>query len=112
MKKTNVVNEVDSTGKTPLFYAIYNSSEEQVNVLRILVENGAKLNEKDIFGKTALHYAAELGKSRCIPFLLQRGASLDMVDSRNKTPLDLAANEKVKKIILAYADSKGVIQES
>lgn len=35
-----------------------------------------------------------------------------MVDSRNKTPLDLAANEKVKKIILAYADSKGVIQES
>lgn len=35
-----------------------------------------------------------------------------MVDSRNKTPLDLAANEKVKKIILAYADSKGVVQES
>lgn len=44
LKKTNVVNEADCTGKTPLFYAIYNSSEEQVNVLRTLIENGAKLN--------------------------------------------------------------------
>jgi ankyrin repeat protein len=71
-------------------------------VLRILVENGAKLNERDIFGKTPLHYAAELGKSRCIPFLLQKGGSIDIVDNHNKTPLGIAANEKVKNIIIAY----------
>jgi ankyrin repeat protein len=112
LKKTNVVNETDSTGKTPLFYAIYNSSEEQVNILRILIENGAKLNEKDILGKTALHYAAEMGKTRCIPFLLQRGANLDIVDNRNKTALDLAPSEKVKNIMLAYTQSKGVVSES
>jgi hypothetical protein len=46
---------------------------------------------------------------RCIPFLLQKGGSIDALDSHNKTPLELAANEKTKKIILAYADSKGIV---
>jgi hypothetical protein len=50
-----------------------------------------------------------MGKSRCIPFLLQKGGSIDAVDNHNKTPLDLAANEKVKKIILAYTDNKGLV---
>lgn len=109
LKKTNVVNEPDCTGKTPLFYAVYNSSEEVVSVLRILVENGAKLNEKDHLGKTALHYAAELGKTRCIPFLLQKGANPEITDSHNKTPMDLASNEKVRKILTAYSEQRGGI---
>ena len=62
-----------------------------------------------MLGKTPLHYAAQMGKSRCIPFLLQKGGSIDAFDSHNKTPLDLAANEKVKKIILAYAENKGIV---
>ena len=109
LKHSNVVNESDATKKTPLFYAIYNSGEEQINIIRILFQNGAKPNDKDIFGKTPLHYAAEMGKSRCIPILLQKGAFLDIRDKHNKTPLDLAANEKVKKIMTAYCNSKGVI---
>ena len=58
-----------------------------------------------------MHYAAEAGKSRCIPFLLQKGASLEIRDKHNKTPFDLTSNEKVKKIILAYNDSKGILFE-
>lgn len=78
--------------KTPIFYAVFNTSQEQINILRVLVENGAKLNEKDCDGRTPLHYAAESGKSRCIPFLLQKGASIEIRDKYNKTPLDLACN--------------------
>lgn len=92
LKKANVVNELDASRKTPLFYAVYNASEEQIAVLRVLVENGANINMQDSFGKTALHYAAEMGKYRCIPFLLQKGASIDVTDSNHKTALDLAAN--------------------
>lgn len=55
-----------------------------------------------MYGKTALHYAAEMGKLRCIPILLQKGASIDIMDNHNKTAIDLSANEKVKKIITAY----------
>jgi len=50
-----------------------------------------------------------MGKSRCIPLLLQRGANIDLLDKHNKTPLDLAATDKIKKLILAYGDSKGFV---
>jgi len=43
-----------------------------------------------MFNKTPLHYAAELGKSRCIPLLLRKGAAIDAIDKHGKTPLDLA----------------------
>lgn len=87
------MNEKDATGKTALFYAVHNTSSEQVNIIRVLLENGAKVNEADMFGKTPLHYAAEIGKSRCIPILLRKGASVDARDKNGKTPLDLAESQ-------------------
>ena len=89
--------------KAPIFYAVHGSSEEQISMLRVLIENGAKVDQQDSQGKTPLHYAAELGRTRCIPFLLQKGASPHATDNHRKTPLDLASNEKVRKIMLAYA---------
>lgn len=76
LKNSNAVNESDSMMKTPMFYAVFNNSAEQINILRVLIENGAKVNEKDADGRTPLHYAAESCKTRCIPFLLQKGASI------------------------------------
>ena len=102
LKKTNVVNEVEATQKTPLFYAIHNATEDQINVLRILLENGANINHQDLQGKTALHYAAELGKTRCLPFLLQKGSNVDARDKHNKTPMDLASSERVTRLFQAY----------
>lgn len=85
-----------------MFYAIYNATDEQVNILRILLENGAKLNEQDSLGKTPLHYASEMGRTRCIPYLLQKGASVDIRDKLGKTPLDLSSSDKVTKLFGAY----------
>lgn len=59
-------------------------------------------------GKTALHYAAEMGRTRCIPFLLQKGASVDIRDKHGKTALDLGANEKVNKLFGVYRETKGI----
>lgn len=52
-----------------------------------------------------------MGKSRCIPLLLQKGASIDIRDKSNKTALELAANEKIKKIITAYCEGRGYVFE-
>jgi hypothetical protein len=49
-----------------------------------------------------------MGKTRCIPYLLQKKANPDIPDSHQKTAFDLGS-EKVKKIISAYWTGKGVI---
>ena len=52
-----------------------------------------------------------MGKLRCIPFLLQKGASIGIRDKHGKTAIDLAANEKVNKIITAYCEGRGMVFE-
>ena len=46
-----------------------------------------------MYGRTPLHYAAEVGKSRCIPILLRKGASIDIRDKKGKTVLDLSEGQ-------------------
>lgn len=43
-----------------------------------------------MYGRTPLHYAAEIGKARCIPILLRKGASIDIKDKKGKSSLDLS----------------------
>jgi len=76
--------------------------------MRVLLENGAKVNHQDLQGRTPLHYAAELAKARCIPFLLQKGASVDIKDKSSKTPLELCPNEKIIRLFAAYRESRGI----
>ena len=48
----------DFTGKTALHYAVLNTTENQIEIIRLLIENGSKVNETDEDGRTALHYAS------------------------------------------------------
>jgi ankyrin repeat protein len=61
-----------------------------------------------MYGKTALHYASELGRTRCIPFLLQKGANIDIRDKTGKTALDLCSNERVAKLFGVYREGRGI----
>jgi ankyrin repeat protein len=54
--------------------------------------------------RTPLHHAAEAGKARVVPILVQRGASTGTKDTlKNKTPLELAANDHIKELIIVYS---------
>jgi ankyrin repeat protein len=61
------VNET-SNGSTPLMFAArYN----KVEILKVLIANGAKLNEKDANGKTALQHAVNFNASDAVAYLKQ-----------------------------------------
>ncbi len=47
----------------------------------------------DMFGRTALHYAAEFGHADVVKLLLRRGASLEVLDKIKMTPLAVAAQQ-------------------
>lgn len=52
-----MVDNKDFVGKTPLHYAAISSNDGQVDVIRMLFENGARVDERDNDGRTPLHYA-------------------------------------------------------
>lgn len=78
-----------NTGRTPLIVASQFKSAAIANLL--LDVPGIDVNHSDQSGKTALHFAAELGREDIVRALLQHHADPDPKDNENETPLFLAA---------------------
>lgn len=84
-----------------------------MEMLSILVQNGADINKKDsIRGRTALHHAVEIPSDLSvepIKYLLNNGADINNQDFNGDTPLFLAGainnKEAVKILIEAGADT-------
>lgn len=104
-KDPEIVHCTDDHGRTALHYAIFNKNDRQVNIIRTLIELKSDVNAVDEDRKTPLHHAAESGKSRIIPILIQNGSSLVIKERvTKKTPLQIAANDKIRELILMYSD--------
>ena len=57
------------------------------HIVEYLLDHGAAIDAKGVFGATALHWAAINGHRSTIELLVTRGASLDIQDARyNSTP--------------------------
>lgn len=56
---------------------------------------------QDLKGKTALHYAVILGRTRVVSYLLDHGASLDVYDSDGCRPADYVQcrSEKIRSVL-------------
>ncbi|KAJ5988029.1 hypothetical protein N7481_003239 [Penicillium waksmanii] len=93
-------------GRTPLIVASQFEFAGVVNLL--LAVPGIDVNHADIWGKTALHFAAELGREDTVRALVQHHADPDPKDNENETPLFLAAKNGsvpvVKMLLEAGAD--------
>jgi ankyrin repeat protein len=63
--------------------------------VKLLVEHGARLDDVDDRGRSALMTAAERGHPLIVAWLLQQGANPALRDKQGKTAIDLAANADV-----------------
>jgi hypothetical protein len=82
-------------GATPLMNAVQTGSVRQVT---FLLDHGANPVAADDRGFTALHRAAEMGKTDMVRILLARGAFPD-VEAQGHTPLSLAEGRKHENIV-------------
>ena len=98
-----VLNQYDAdwnikfAGRTPIQdLLIY----RRTKLVPWLIDNGARVDQQDLEGRTALHFAATNG---CKPDLLQKildsGGSLDVKDNDGHTPLDLARKRKKSQVV-------------
>jgi ankyrin repeat protein len=63
---------------------------------QLTVELGADVNAVDKTGMSALHGAAYYQETKVIQFLVAKGATPDVRDSRGRTPLSIAEGEPVR----------------
>jgi ankyrin repeat protein len=71
----------------------------KIEILQILIEFGANINQKDSDGQTALHYAASNGYFEAVQYLLSSGIDSNILCNENQTALDLATDIEIIKIL-------------
>ena len=84
------INQGDVNGVTPLIRAAQRTRD--LAVLQLLLDRGADVNARDVCGQTALHRAVTRGFMTlgCVELLVEAGATIDITDNANATPLSLA----------------------
>ena len=71
----------DEKGDTPLFYA---AKAGHVDTISFLLNQQVSINHSNIFGKTAIFYAAENSQLEVIDLLVKNGAVLDKTDENQQ----------------------------
>ena len=88
------------------------ASHGNVALIELLVANGAAIDGRDQRGWTPLHVAAFQGRVDAVAALLRLGAQPNLVTPDGKTPLLLASNAKIRKLLpadpLAEAEARKV----
>lgn len=121
------VNTPDSTGRTPLMWAVYtNFNNPQLSMAKdadrayyvqeLLNAPGVNIHAKDQDGFTALHWAAWSGMPHSVAMLVKAGLDINEKEANGYTPLMLAAmrgDDAVVKVLLQLgADTAAVNAES
>ena len=91
----NARNNNDS-GSTPTFHA------NDVDIMRILIANGAQVNSTDDYGLTPLFTIGWLGtrdKEACCELLLSNNADIEAETRFGSTPLHVAASQGQSEIV-------------
>ncbi|KAI1777162.1 hypothetical protein F4818DRAFT_447956 [Hypoxylon cercidicola] len=81
---------LDKVGRTSLYVA---ASNGHIDIVRLLLDNGAKIDDPNGFGRTPLMKAAERLHEDVARLLLDRGANIGSRDKNGDTPLHLSTPE-------------------
>ena len=73
----------DQHGMTPLHGSALASSDSGVLPIRTLIEAGAEVGQVDMFGRTALHFAAGMDHEAVVACLIAYGANVNATDDIN-----------------------------
>jgi len=94
------VNGKDAAGNMPLHTA---SATGKIDIVRLLVEKGAKIDVPDYDMKTPLHRAVESGNLETVEYILGRGGSVRAKALGDITPLHdnaMQGNSRITELLL------------
>ena len=111
------INSIYSYYHTPLISTIITTDNQKVNttqknekkkldMMNFLIERGARVNQQNDDGKTALHEACKSSSSssvEMIKLLLKSNADVTVVDNNNKQPVNYSNSSAIKTILFSYS---------
>ena len=89
---------INDTNFTGLHFA---AKQGHVDIVKVLLQNGADVNAVTLNRKTGLHFAAQFGHVEVVIVLIQNGADVNAVAIYRDTPLLLACNEEYFQFTVA-----------
>ena len=110
------VNSRNDQGQSPLHLlarlGTSQGEDDGSDIVKLLLERGANVDEKDNNNATPLHFACYKKKLNIVRVLLDHGAKVDAESNRGETPLQLALSQRggheaedgigVAKLLLEY----------
>ena len=97
----NVNDTMEKTGNSLLHLASFKAPLELV---KMLVEEGAHVNAINHKKQTPLHLAALRGDKNVVSFLIKNGVELDVQDHQGSTAIHLASQKCHSEVVLVLAD--------
>jgi serine/threonine-protein phosphatase 6 regulatory ankyrin repeat subunit B len=95
------VDAVDDKGFTVAMNKIRRDSDENIKILKRILEHNPKLNQANKDDKrTALHWAASYENVNLVQLLLVNGADASIQDSKGKTPLMIAKETRNQALVV------------
>lgn len=97
-ERRKLVRSVDQQGRTALLLTCKKGDAEMA---KLLLDNGALVNDTDTSGISAMHYAAARGSASIIDALLSLSANAEAKDDSQTTPLMWARGGRVATLLVA-----------
>ncbi|KAL2608630.1 hypothetical protein R1flu_027203 [Riccia fluitans] len=89
----------DKFGRTPLHWALVYGHLEAARVLILNTDKVALEDSRDNCGCSVLHYAALGGRTEMGRIFIDRGAQVNSLDSKRRTPLHFAAQHPMPTMV-------------
>lgn len=97
----SLINKDPTSGQPPLVEIL--NWGGHLDMVELFVTNNADINAHGVWGRTALHFAAERGDAKMVEFLLKHKADVNALDENGFTPIVQAIRSAdVIKLLLAY----------
>ena len=96
----NVNSKYELFGLTPLHMA---AAYDSVEIVKMLISNGANIESKMVKGFTPLHYAAEGNSTKVLNLLINNKANLNAKGNKGETPLhnaSAAGNKEIAELLI------------
>lgn len=84
------IDELDVQGNSALHAAC--KTDMPLDLIALLVDNGAEVTLKNKNGNTPLHFAARIGYADIIEFLLEKGADINARNNKGNTPVQISTS--------------------